>query len=199
MNQLLLPNHIDESLYHCHQYDRAKDKANKSSAGSANIRSTSIVQDWNIIEDDLSDSGTAIFSDDSLDSIVDTPVKIGFPIAGAFLPESVDLSRFTNSYPHRCGLRIYKRQNYTQSKRINSIAAYKQQLTTYIPPTIPVSDLPTTPYVDEDSFPLSPCEDGDNMALTASESSIEDYNINSVAFTPIIAWYGAMSQAKSTI
>ena len=51
MNQLILPNHIDESLYHQHRYDRVKDKATESSAVTANICFTSIVQNWNIVED----------------------------------------------------------------------------------------------------------------------------------------------------
>ena len=103
-----------------------------------------------MLEDVPSDSDSSTSTDVVLQSIVDTPVETNMSIAGPSRPESVDLSRFTNSYPHRRGLRICKRRHYTQSKRINSLAAYKQQLTTYIPPTIPILDLPTTPYVDED-------------------------------------------------
>ena len=69
--------------------------------------------------------------------IADTPVEIGISLVGVFTPGTVDLSRFTNSYPHRCGRRICKQRNHTQSKRINQIAAYKQQMTTYAPPYNP--------------------------------------------------------------
>ena len=50
-------------------------------------------------------------------------------------------------------------------------------MTTYVPPTIPLFELPTTPCVDEDSFPSSPCNDDEDTFLTASEPSIEDYKL----------------------
>ena len=73
-------------------------------------------------------------------------------------------------------------------------------MTRYVSSTIQVSELPATPYVDENSFPPSPCnDDDDDKVSTALEPSIKDYNINFVVFTPIIACHGATSQAKSTI
>ena len=96
MNQLLLLNHIDEPLYHRHRYDRVKDKTHKSSAGSANIFSTSIIPNHHITEDDISDSCSVSSSDVSLDSIADIPVKTNVSLVGIFTLDPVDLSRFIN-------------------------------------------------------------------------------------------------------
>ena len=90
MNQPLLPNHINESLFHCHQYDQVQDKDNKILASSTDIYSTSIIPNHHITEDNTSDSGSVFSSDDSMNSIADTPVETDVSIAGAFLPESVN-------------------------------------------------------------------------------------------------------------
>ena len=63
-----------------------------------------------------------------ISTIADVSI-IGKPI---FSPEPFDMSKFTNSYPHRCGRRIGQRQTHTGKKQLNSISAYKQQLTAFI-------------------------------------------------------------------
>ena len=66
--------------------------------------------------------------------------------------EPFNLSKFTNSYLHRCGCCIGKRRYHIVKKRLNSIAAYKQQLKVFVPPVVPISDhLPVTPYVSDES------------------------------------------------
>ena len=141
---------------------------------------------------------------------------IGKPI---FLPEPFDMSRFTNSYPHCRGCHIGQRQTRIVKKQLNSVAAYKQQLTVFVPPVVPTTDHPITPsvstesdtahsvedandliltpYVNDDSKPSSSAEDDDDTVATASGSSINDYpddcNIQSVIFKPIIVCPGVLS------
>ena len=128
------------------------------------------------------------------------------------------MSTFTNSYPHRRGRRIGQQRTHTVKKRLNSVAAYQQQLTKYVPPIVPIidhsvtssasdvdneNDLTVTPYVNDDSKPVSPAEDDDDTISTASESSqddcLEDRDIQSVIIKPILACPSIVSKIESTI
>ena len=106
------------------------------------------------------------------------------------------MSKFTNSYPHYYDCRIGQHRTNNVKKRLNSVAVYKQQLIVFVSPVIFISDLPVTPYVSDESKPVSPPEDEDGIVSTASESSLdkclEDRTIQPVIIKPILVCPGVV-------
>ena len=236
-----LPDSQVHSNYHSVRYERKQSRADKSSAGSnhdtknkhhtsthinpsdpkrryANsIKKKPIV---NVVKDTTIDPCPFQLQRHRQDPSVPIQTIADVSIVGEpiFSPEPFDMSTFTNSYPHRRGRRIGQRRTHTVQKRLNSVAAYKQQLTKYVPPIVPTIDhtvkssaddvanknnLTMTPYVEDDTKPTSPAEDDDDKIFTTSESFkddfLEDRNLQSVIIKPILACPSIVSKTESTI
>ena len=91
------------------------------------------------------DSDTDSISDVCISTITDASIIR----KSNFLLDFFDMSKITNLYPHPChhGRRIGQCRTHTVKKRLNSVSAYKQQLTAFAPPVVPLDHLPVTPYL----------------------------------------------------